>query len=491
LLYKKSIRNKLKSHQEKMNLMLARIPAQVKILLILSLWGGLALYFHLLRFDPFGIEETAARALLLNWTVSDRVVNPIVVFGLPDLRALLFAPLGIYWTGSIVAVKIFTLLITFSAALLLYQWARRTMNEEVALIGSGLFLIAPLSFFQINAVGIGPFLLLLFVSGQWLDRKYRQIQRNLGGWYFLQLILAAVAVSLHPAGLAYPAALIWEWYKNPIDKRHQLQIVAGLCITTILILILRVGWPALDWGNNPVAILTYLIYSPAPGGAGPSWMVGIIPASILVVFLLSDFRELFSDLLGRMLLGGLLLGIVAADPGWAMLALVIMLYRGLHKLININRSLPGRSLAGQRGLVLSVIFALATLFMIADKVQRYNILQGALSPEDEVIRTLAGELEDSKESSATISQWPARTLLATKQTSFPLPPPSQDAQGLLKNLHGARFLLFNPYDKRNKQLTLQVAELSHVLKTIMVTPSAVLIEIADVRDKSKAPSDHP
>ena len=69
--------------------MLARIPIQIKILLLFLFWGGLALLFHLLRFDPYGIDEPAARALLLNWTVADHVVNPIVVFGLPDLRPLI------------------------------------------------------------------------------------------------------------------------------------------------------------------------------------------------------------------------------------------------------------------------------------------------------------------------------------------------------------------------------------------------------------------
>lgn len=471
--------------------MLARIPVQIKILLIFLLWGGLALLLHLLRFDPYGIDEPAARALLLNWTIADQVVNPIVVFGLPDLRALLFAPLGIYWAGSIVAVKVFTLLITFSASLLLYRWARRTMNTEVALIGSGLLLIAPLTFSQINALGIGPFLLLLFALGQWLDEKYRQAQRQLGGWYFLQLILAAVAVSLHPAGLAYPLALIWEWYKNPIDKRHRLQVMAGLSIATALILILRLGWPALEWGGNPMAVLTDLVYVVGPDSEGPSWMLGLIPSGILVLFLLGDSRDLFNDLLGRMLLGGLLLGVVAADPGWAMLALAIILYRGMYKLININQGLQAGGFAGQRGMVLVVVFALATAYMIADKVQRYDILQGVVSSQDEVIRTLSGELEDLKKPTATISQWPARTLLATKQTTFPLPPPAGDAQGLLKNLHGAHFLLFNPYDKSNAQLTRQVSELTYKLKTIMVNPDAVLVEIVDVPDKDETPAPHP
>ena len=465
--------------------MLARIPIQIKILLIFCFWGGLALLFHLLRFDPYGIEEPAARALLLNWTVADQVVNPIVVFGLPDLRVLLFAPLGVYWTGSIVAVKVFTLLIAFASSAMLYRWARRTMNAEVALIGSGLFLIAPLTFSQVNAVGVGPFLVLLFALAQWVDEKYRHAQRQLGGWYFLQLILTAVAVSLHPAGLAYPLALMWEWRKNPIDKRHRIQIIAGLSITTLLILLLRMGWPALEWGMNPMAALTDLVYIFGPGSDGPSWVMGLIPSAILALFVLGDLRELFDDLLGRMLIGGLLLGSVAAGPGWATLGLVVLLYRGLYKLIQINQGLQAGSLLGQRGIVLVIVFVMATAYMIGDKVQRYDILQGAVSSEDAVIRTLSGELDDLNQPAAVISQWPARTLLATKHTTFPLPPPAPDAQDLLKNIQGARFLLFNPYDKNNAQLTRQVSELSYKLKTIMVEPSAVLLEILTTSDKDQ------
>ncbi len=469
--------------------MLTRIPIQIKILLTFLLWGGLALLFGLLRFDPYGIEESAARALLLNWTVADHVANPIVIFGLPDLRALLFAPLGIYWTGSIVAVKVFTLLIAFAAISLLYRWARRTMSEEVALIGSGLLLIAPLTFSQINALGIGPFLLLLFALGQWLDEKYRQAQRQLGGWYFIQLILAAVAVSLHPAGLAYPLALMWEWYKTPIDNRQRLQVMVGLGVATALILILRWGWSALEWGDNPVAVLTGLVYVVGPDSGGPSWILGLIPSGILVLFLLGDFRGLFNDLLGRMLLCGLLLGIVAADYGWAMLALAIVLYRGLYLLININRGLQVGGFMGQRGIVLVVTFALATAYMIADKVQHYDILHGVVSSQDEVIRALSSELDDLPQSTATISQWPGRTLLATKHPTFPLPPPAQDTEGLLKNLHGAHFLVFNPYDSSNAELTRQVSELTYNLKTIMVKPDAVLMEIVNAPGK-EAPLPH-
>jgi hypothetical protein len=162
-------------------------------------------------------------------------------------------------------------------------------------------------------------------------------------------------------------------------------------------------------------------------------------------------------------------------------------------LINFNQALPMSGLLGQRGIVLTVIFAVATVYMISDKAQRSGIRQGEVSEEDQVIRTLSGELEDIKEPSVIISQWPARTLLATKQTTLPLPPAASDAQTLLKNLQGAKanFLLFNPYDKRNAPFARQVSELSQTIKTIMATRSAVLWEVATAPAKQEPPTPRP
>lgn len=459
--------------------------SRFKLPLALAAWVGLALGFHLLRFDPYDITEAAARAMLLDWTVVDRVTNPVLSLGLPDLRVVLFVPLAIYWTGSIVAVKVFALLIAFLAGLLLYRWACRRMTPEAALIATGLFLIAPLTLSEVNRVGIGPFLLLTFALGQWVDERYREVRRRFGGWYFLQLGLSAVAVSLHPAGIAHPLALMWEWHRNPVDRQHRLLVTAGLGFAGILMLIMRLGWPALSWGDNPMAVLTNLVWVMGPNSGGPSWMMGLIPSMILLLLIASDFRALFDDLFGRMLLGGLLFGAVAADAGWAMPALAILLYRGAHRLIRFNENLTPGGFAGHRGVTLLVVFILATTFMVADKAQRYDVLTGTVGPEDEAIRVLSGEIEDVKEPAITVSQWPGRTMLATRQPTFPLPPASAKEQDLLANLRGVRYLLFDPYDKRNAHLKELAAGLPNEMKTIMITSDAVLVEYAGAE---RAPS---
>jgi len=65
-------------------------------LITLLLWGTLLLTAGLLRFDAYGINEAASRAILLGWSVADKIISTAFIFGFPDLRALLFIPLGLY-----------------------------------------------------------------------------------------------------------------------------------------------------------------------------------------------------------------------------------------------------------------------------------------------------------------------------------------------------------------------------------------------------------
>ena len=271
---------------------------------VLLIWGALAIGFSLLRFDAYGIDESAARALLSNWSVSDRVVNPIVTLGVPDLRALLFLPLGAYWTGSFVAVKVFMLIVLFAATTLLYRWSKQHQDGESALIASGLLLIAPLSLMQINSVGAGPFLLLGFAVGFWLNKKYRTSSKPLGGWYFCQLLLIFILVSIHPAGLAYPLALAWEWRTNPVNTTQQRQFHIGIALTVIFALLFSylLGRPALDWLLNPLTTLGAAVMGKTPGDPKPvEWVSGIMPALFVCTVIFFQRRRLVANLLPRML----------------------------------------------------------------------------------------------------------------------------------------------------------------------------------------------
>lgn len=460
---------------------------------ILALWAAIILSVGLLRFDPLGIEEPAAHALLLAWSVSERVISTALVMGMPDLRVLFFTFAGLYWPGSIVAVKVFTLLITAIAATLLYRWCTAHAGRESALIATGLLLIAPATITQVDVIGTGPYLLLTFALGHWLDAAYRRTQRPLGGWYFLQLLLILVTVSLHPAGLAYPLALIWEWWKNPVDARQQRHVYIGVGISTILILTLRTGWHALDWMHNPVIGLAQGVIGRDVLGETLPWLVGSAFAVCLLYILTRDLRALPASFMPRMLLSGVLLGLPAADGGWAMIAVATLLYLGIPRLIAFNHSLGGQSFVRQRGLAMGVLFAAATLFMQTHKAHQYAATQNLLPPVDTLILTLKLELDDvpAEQNIVTMSQWPGKTMLAIRRPVFPLPPDYPDGETLLKNIAGVTHLIFNPFDAANQALADNLAGLSGNTETLALQQGGAILRIKDAGaepDPHRSPS---
>ncbi len=459
-------------------------------ILALLVWGGIIIGLNLLRFDTFGIDESAARALLLNWTVADRVVNPIVTLGAPDFRALLFLPLGAYWPGSFVALKVFMLMTLFAAACLLYNWSKQHQDKETALLASGLLLIAPLSMMQINAVGAGPFLLLGFSLGLWLNQRYRNRGKQLGGWYFIQLLLVVTLISIHPTGLAYPLALAWEWRKNPLNPRQAKQMQIGISIAAIFALLFSylLGNPAIEWGTNPFATLGAAALGRIPGDPSPLYpSSGILPALIIAAVIWGYRKQLLTEMLPRMLVLGGVLGLVAADYGWAMLMLALALYCGIPLLIKLNSSMGVNSFAGQRGLVMAAIFIITTLFMIGDRNYRSSVINGTLEPHDEIVKALAVETESLDENFYTISQWPARTMLALKRPVFPLPPSFESPEELLQNIGKIDFIVFDPFDPANKQLRDQLANLTGNTETLTQQPKGVIVKIKQGQDQA-APS---
>ena len=467
--------------------MLSKIQAKYWALLALIVWGGVLLFFNVLRFDTYGLDEGAALALLVNWTVADNIVNPIVAFGMPDFRALLFLPLGLYWPGSIVAAKVFTLLITFIAALLLYNWSKQSDNDEVALIGSGLLLIAPLTIMQIDQIGVGIYLLFVLGLGCKVDQRQREAERTIGNWYFVQMLLIAITVSLHPVGLAYPAALALRWKQDPVDKKRQQQNYIGIGITTAIILIMQPGWIDLNWFINPLSTLSIAVAgSDISGMSQPNLFIGLIPFVLLVIVLLYDWRYLLSNTLGTTLLFTAIAGLLIADQSWAMVAMSLLLYRGTHYLISINKAIKVQGFLGQRGLVFIVMLVIANLFMQIDTSYAKQIASNILSPEDELFQTLALETENASNSVRIASQWPARTMIAVKHAVLPLPPPAENGESFLKMIKGINYLIFAHNAPENTDLARTLAEVSHDMKTVSIQAGGVIVKVRDSDNDSEA-----
>lgn len=213
-------------------------------------------YMALFRYDSYGIEESAALDLLMNWSIVHQIASPVAFFGMPDLRAILFIPLDMHWVGSLPAAKVFTMFILFGTALMLYNWGEKRYDNESSMMATTLLLIAPISLMQTDAIGTGVYLLFAFIVSAFFDRLLYESERSSPSWFFLQILVCAFAVSLHPMGLALPLALIWRWSFEKEHRNKARKMIVGMILATALMLFLRWGWYGMDAAAaNPLAIL--------------------------------------------------------------------------------------------------------------------------------------------------------------------------------------------------------------------------------------------
>lgn len=466
-------------------------------IVVLLLWGACLLFFEVIRLDRYGIDEGAARALVLNWAVFDRVLNPLITLGIPDFRAMLFIPLGAYWSGNLLAAKVFTIVAAFVAVTLLYRWNRRTADSETALIAGALLLIFPLFINQIDSIAAGVYLLLTFTVGEWISRKHDDAPRPLSTWFFIMMIWTLITITIHPLGLAYPAALAWYWHKKEIaDLRRKKYLYIGLALVVSITTAMRGGWMTIEWLQNPFFTL------------GQSWQTltgvsgepGMFVATLLTLALLAvawvDRRFLAADLLGTTLLFGVIIGLAAADPAWALIAVTLVLFRGAYHLIRLNVMIAAgrRGLLRNRALVLLVFFLVSISSMFSDKLRVQAIQAGEVSRQDELIRVIAREVEDDPAAAEKLriaSQWPGRTMIATRLDTFQLPPDSeQTSKEFLASLRGITHLIFDPNDPKNAHLVRRISELTGVTQTLDVNEDGVLLQIMawDAEDLADLPA---
>ncbi len=475
----------------KMKNWLLNIPNKLWAFSALLLWGALS--YILLNKTSYGIDEGAARALLLVWSVADNVVSPIVTLGLPDFRTLFFAPVGYLWVGNIVAAKIFTLVVMSGAVWACFRWRQQNGNSEGALLASGLLLISPLLINQIDTISVSPYLLIIFAFGAWLDKIYRESPQALGGMYFSQILLCLVSVTLHPVGLAYPLALLWGWHTNPSDAKHKQYFFGGIIFVVLLALLLTSGWSHVEWFSNPVRGLSSLLsgFSLAKNIGTLGWISGIGIIAILLLVIWKQAGKLWADILGRTLLIATILGVLTGDATWSIIVLTVCLYWGLPLLLPTNSN-SSSGFWEQRGIAMSLFFILSTMFMLADKAYYQTVQDGYLSPRDSLIKALAEDrsnflndqhrndipLTQPKQPVRVASQWPGLTMLACRCDVLPLPPPVKDSDALLAMLKGVNYLIFDQRDPKNNSLgrNLSTMEAGKV-ETVALQQGGVIVEI--------------
>ncbi len=457
-------------------------------IVVLLTWGAAVLGSGLLRFDAYGIEEGAARALLIIWSLSDRVISTAFIMGIPDLRPLVYLPLGLYWPGSLLAAKVYTLLLAFLAILVLYRWQKRRTTPEAALVASGLLLILPGLVAQIDALGAGPYLLLCLATGHWLDHRYRRSERPLGGWFFLQILLVGLTVSLHPAGLAYPLALAWRWYRAPVDGRQQRHVFIGIGLALLFITILRMTWGTVDWLAPPLPSLARALFGPAADGTVAQVVAGLTGLLILALAWL-ERRRLATDIMTPALVGASLIGLLAADGVWALVAMTTLFHLGIPRLIASNDAVRGRGFLPKRGIVMAVVFIASLLFMQADKAHYLLNERNQLDDTDQLIQTLAEIVRDADSDEVVVmSQWPGRTMLAIRRPVLPLPPGATDAETLAGNLDGISHIVFDPFDEAHADLKRKLALLSTRTETLELGRGGAIVAIRSEGETAPSPS---
>ena len=461
----------------------------------------------LLDRTPYGQDEATARAVLFLWSISDQVVSPIVTMGIPDFRAVYLIPAGVFFSGSLLAAKLCTLLALAAVAVGLYRWRTNQGDPETALLASGLLLLSPLAVTSIDRVAIGPFLLLTFLLGAWADKSYRDHRVRFGGFYFGQLLLCVAAVDLHPAGLAYPIMLAASWLRDRpeepaapgmIPGRERTHVLVGIGVATIFGLLLAAGWPHQIWFANPVTALASGVFglqAQTPLGKAIVWGVGIALTLVLLASVWRTRVQVLADRMAQTLVLATAIAALAGDACFSLLALVLLVYWSFALLLRLRLG-QAAGLVGQRGVALALLIILSTLFLTADRDRFVRIRQGIeLSEQDELIAALTDAIQKShpvvaqpgevpeeqkaKSGPRVASQWPGRTMIACRCSTLPLPPVStEDPAKFAANLRTIDYVIFDPRDPANAALSRGFALLGGAqAETVALQPGGVLLRL--------------
>jgi len=458
--------------------------------LCLLAWVFIALF----RYDNYGIEETAALDLLLNWSIVHQIASPVAFFGVPDLRAILFVPLDLHWVGSLIAVKVYTMFFLFGTALLLYNWGEEHHGSEASMIATALLLIAPITLMQTDAIGSGVYLLWAFAVAAIFDQLMHASERTAPSWLFLQMLMCAFAVSLHPMGLALPLVVIWRWVREPVERKKAHRMIASMLAATMIMLLLRWGWYGMDAAAaNPLTILAdALIGSPLLHAAN-SWGMGLIVADLGIVAIIATLwiQKLDIDSTSLMFIVASAIGALHADHAWVLIYWAMTVYLGVPLLIKLNERIGWRGMLGQRGLVLITVMIIGIIATTAAKTSYATHQMELKSDTDQVIAVLQNEAENAPiDQFIAASQWPARTLLVTRRDVLPLPPASSDIQEFEAKIKGITHLAFNPKQENRHDLARNMAALSHKYETISLNSGGVVVKLKQTASETDAKTSH-
>jgi len=458
--------------------------------LCLLSWVFIALF----RYDNFGIEEAAALDLLMNWSIVHQIASPVAFFGVPDLRAILFIPLDMHWAGSLIAAKVYTMFFMFGTALLLYNWAESRHGSEASMIATALLLIAPITLMQTDAIGSGVYILWAFAVAAIFDQLMHASERTAPSWLFLQMLMCAFAVSLHPMGLALPLVMIWRWLREPVERKKAHRMILSLVIATLIIMLLRWGWYGVDSiAANPLTVLADALIGTPLLHAANSWGMGLVVADLGIAAIIATLliHKGKIDTTSLMLIVASVIGALHADHAWVLIYWATTVYLGVPLLIKLNERLGWRGISGQRGVVLIIVMIIVVMSTTVAK-NTFAVRQMELkSDTDQVLAVLKREADAAPvDQFLAASQWPARTMLVTRRDVLPLPPANSNIQAFEANIKGITHLGFNPQQEDMHALARDMAALSQKYDTIALMPGGVVVKIKPITSQTKLKKAH-
>jgi hypothetical protein len=505
------------SQQEAQEAPRRRFPAAFWSVIAIVVWA--LVLTTLLDRTPYSLNEVTARVVLLIWSISDQVASPVATLGVPDARAAYLVPAAIPFSGSLVAVKLCTLLYLVAFALGAHRWMSARIGAEAPPLSTGMLLLAPLSVASIDAVAVAPFLAFTLWAAAKADEDLRIHRVRFGGLYFVELILVIAAVTLHPAGLACPFVLAAAWLfdapAEPKDRamipgRERTHVLAGLAVATLLGLLLASGWHGQAWLRNPLLALgidNFPNLADAFGSHSLAWIIGATLAACVLACAWKIRLGIAGDRLATMLLAAIGIGAFAGDACFAFLVLVLLLYWGFPLLLGARIGAVG-GFIGARGLGFAALLVLSTAFLAADR-DRFELVRDGVprSVQDQLIDQLAQNVQRTDAPSAAqraqgaadaaahgprvASQWPGRTMLACRCAALPLPPALEDQARFEANLHGLDYVLFDPQDPANRELSGNFALLGGArVETLALQPGGALLHLRPVPQERVEPA-HP
>ena len=65
--------------------------------------------------------------------------------------------------------------------------------------------------------------------------------------------------------MAYPAVLLFTWWRNPPDQRHRGHFLAGIPLVILIVLTMRLGWSGMNWDRIRCSAAAVIYGSRAEG----------------------------------------------------------------------------------------------------------------------------------------------------------------------------------------------------------------------------------